>query len=102
MLRPISASKFSGLAHALSPVTVEQGQRRHRLLLVAALLDHLAVRSADALVGREIVRAGDVRLDVGRRDARRGLALGLDFLLDCLVVHVCLSGCRPRDTGDCW
>lgn len=40
-----------------------------------------------AILGREIVLTGDIRLDVRRRDARRGHPLGLDFLLNGLIFH---------------
>ena len=47
-----------------------------------------AVVADNAVHGREVVLAGDVGLQIGRRDAWRGLALGLNFALDGAVAVV--------------
>ena len=46
-----------------------------------------AESSSNAILSCEVVFADDIRINVCRRNARRGQSLGLDFLLDCLVVH---------------
>ena len=49
--------------------------------------DWVDADAVHAILRGEIELAGDVRLDVSRRHARGGLALGLDFLLNVLIVH---------------
>ena len=63
--------------------------RGNALVFVCALV---------TLLGRELNLIDDICLDISRRHARGGLALGLNLLLDCLVAHGSLSETKKPPT----
>src|SRR5574337_237512 len=91
-VRGAGAGRLAGHSEAVAQDEHAEGEQTERAAVRAGALHH------PGRFGRsEVPLAGDVRLDVGRRDTRRELALGDDLLLDGAVV-----GARGLDVEYGW